>query len=135
MAVTKLEPWKAHARRLHAAGRSLGRIAATLSEFYGFRISKRQAQRWARGTVAALSLARIENEEEESSEVNGHEAHEVTGAARDHRNDDAERWLSRSDPTYAETRRQWQQPRTDAVARISDCEIEPGSLPDEEGTR
>jgi hypothetical protein len=120
---TKLEPWKAHARRLRGAGRTEYEVAAFLTEFYGREFSRNTVRRWVNGVrpVAALSSAKPENSGNESRA--GNEV--VTGAARDHRDDDAERWLSRNDPSYAESRRQWQQCRTDAIARQSDCGTEP----------
>lgn len=39
----------------------------------------------------------------------------VTGRERER--DDAEAWLARNDPEYKKTRRSWQTPSTDALAR------------------
>jgi len=119
--MANLEPWKPHARRLHAAGRSVRDVCRALEEFYGIPFSFGKVQRFlARGreSVSAYSSVSLKiQRENETSNSHGHD--EVTGAARDHRDDDAERWLSRNDPAYAETRRQWQQCRTDAIARQS----------------
>lgn len=41
---------------------------------------------------------------------------EVTGRARGARMDAAEKWLSEHDPQYAQNRRSWQTPTTDALA-------------------
>lgn len=119
---TNIEPWKSHAKRLRAAGRSWSETADTLTEFYGFAVTVDAVRWWCKPVnpkVAALSSVSLKKQEQDRT--NGNDSrHEVTGAAREHREDDAERWLARNDPSYAETRREWQQPCTDAIARQSE---------------
>ena len=41
----------------------------------------------------------------------------VTGKARGHMQDAAEAWLKNNDPNYAEQKKSWQTPATDALVR------------------
>jgi hypothetical protein len=105
-----LQPWKAHAIRL-ASTRGLRTVAAMLTQFYGFSITH-EAVRWAcRGrNPTPFGINRVDSGMAESN--------------RDRRQDRAESWLSGNDPDYAVSRRQWQQPYTDALTRARDIENE-----------
>lgn len=103
-----LQPWKAHARRLAGAGRQLCTVAAQLTEFYGFTVTRAQV-RYACREMRFSQSAAIDNE-----------GTEITGTQRGHIADRAEGWLAGNDPDYAHSRRQWQQPRSDALARMRD---------------
>lgn len=90
-----------------------------LTEFYGFSISYKAVRHACKGRGAAPGILSVGSEK-------------LTESQRDRQTDRAESWLARNDPDYVESRRQWQQPRTDALARICLSSVEPKAEDDEE---
>lgn len=114
-----LQPWKPHARRLAGAGRGLRSVAVTLTEFYGIFISHKAVRLACKDRQGTLNGS------------NSVDREKLNDSQRERLTDSAESWLAgkpvtlkgktyqRADASdYAESRRMWQQPQTDALARM-----------------